>query len=115
MRKPTFGITGRKNLSAICVSVILGLCIGAGCHWYASSRPDMTRVGKVDSLNTKACLVRYVHPDSALLFARKAARMARNYADGRSEALNHQMFICFLRMDFGRVYGAIQSDSAVLQ
>ena len=62
MRKPTFGITGRKNLSAICVSVILGLCIGAGCHWYASSRPDMTRVGKVDSLNTKACLVRYVHP-----------------------------------------------------
>lgn len=115
MRKPTFCITGRKNLSAICVSVILGLCIGVGYHWYASSRLDITRVGKVDSLNTKARLVRYVHPDSALLFARKAARMARNYADGRSEALNHQMFICFLRMDFDEcmdLYNRIQQSTS---
>ena len=115
MRNPTFCITGRKNLSAICVSVILGLCIGVGYHWYASSRPDITRVGKVDSLNTKARLVRYVYPDSALLFARKAVRMARNYADGRSEALNHQMFICFLRMDFDEcmdLYNRIQQSTS---
>lgn len=115
MRNPTFCITGRKNLSAICVSVILGLCIGVGYHWYASSRPDITRVGKVDTLNTQARLVRYVYPDSALLFARKAARMARNYADGRSEALNHQMFICFLRMDFDEcmdLYNRIQQSTS---
>lgn len=41
--------------------------------------------------------------------------MARNYADGRSEALNHQMFICFLRMDFDEcidLYSRIQQSTS---
>ncbi len=74
----------------------------------------MARAVKVDSLNTKARLESYVHPDSALRLAKEAARVARDYADGRSEALNHQMFICFLRMDFGEcmdLYNRIQQST----
>ena len=90
------------------------LGIGAVGHGCAPSPPEAAAVRQVDSLNALAQSVRYVYPDSSMQLARKAERMARHYADGRSEALNHQMFVCFLRMDFGtcmKLYQEIQSST----
>lgn len=68
----------------------------------------------VDSLNTQAYLCRYVRPDSALQLARQAARLSAAYPDGYAEALNHQMFVAFLRLDYEgcvRLYERLDSST----
>ncbi|MCD8317761.1 MAG: DUF5112 domain-containing protein, partial [Paraprevotella sp.] len=68
----------------------------------------------MDSLNTLAYLTRYVCTDSSLHYAQQAFRIARNYSDGQSEALNNQMVGHFLEVDFEgmvRIYEQIQQIS----
>ncbi len=115
MRKPIVSIKGKKKIAALCILGILGIYILArGYYWHSSSLPDSDTVRAVDSLNDKVRRARFVCPDSALLLARDAVRISRNYEDGRNEALNHQMFVRFLRMDFDgclELYNHIQQTT----
>ena len=82
---------------------------GRQCH----SRSDAVVAMKVDSLNTRAYQLRYDRPDSASLLAGEAYRLSQGYPDGRSEALCHLMYLCFLRMDYAgerELYGQLQAS-----
>lgn len=74
--------------------------------------PSAATVRHVDALNDSAYALRYACPDSSLLLARRAARLAEGYDAGMGEALNHQIFVCILHMDYvkGReLYHELQS------
>ena len=94
----------------------VALAVASAVAWRCHSRPDAGVVRAVDSLNVCAGLLRHDHPDSAYALAAKAYTLSQDYPDGRSEALCHQMYICFLRMDYAterRLYDELQSFVAI--
>ena len=72
--------------------------------------PGDGQVALVDSLNDMAAEWMFVAPDSAQACALQAEQAAEGYVSGLCEALNHQMYVCLLKMDFGqceKLYGRI--------
>ncbi len=103
---------GRKASFVVAVCLFVALAVASAVAWRCHSRPDAGVVRAVDSLNVCAGLLRHDHPDSAYALAAKAYTLSQDYPDGRSEALCHQMYICFLRMDYAterRLYDELQS------
>ena len=94
------------------MAALLCLAVAGMFALWQASRPDAALVARVDSLNDQSYLYRYIDPDTALQLARQAERLSVNYPDGRSEALNHQMFISFLHLDYKgcvRLYGLLEN------
>lgn len=100
-KRPEF--VARKGYMLIVLLVLLFLSGLSACLLKFSGRAGKQAVYRADSLNTLAYKARYTAPDSALAYARRAYRGAQQYSDGKCEALNHQMYCYFLRMDYNKV------------
>lgn len=80
--------------------LLLSSFIAAGCLHEQHKTRHAADGAYIDSINTLANYYRYRNPDSSLYYAQKAEILSEHFPAKYCEALNYQLFHCFLQIDF---------------
>lgn len=103
-----------NNAGTLSLFILLCLFVATGCSHEQCTSGNCINGAHIDSLNTLSNYYRYRNPDSLLYYAKKAEILSEHFPDKYCEALNHQLFHCFLQMDFDKgveLYQRIQQST----
>lgn len=95
------------------IVVLIAIVLVAACTNDGNSHKIMERQ-RIDSINRKAYLNRYISLDTTAKYAEQALREADGYNDGRHEALCHKAFVMSMRADYAtakKIYSQVGDET----